>query len=237
MIGRVCFIAVAVILSVGGIDNISSPVIDVDMVGSQVITVAERMVSVVEGIESIQCKMMIRYYRCGDEYKHYQFIFFTDKDDNVHLRFLHPYRGMSVFYRRGDNKVTIRPFRFLPMVRFRISLDNPLVISPSGQRIDQGTLGYLTRFFYDNREIIRRNRSRYSAEGNRLECMFWAKNYTGKTDLNRYRLVVLKENYLPVLIERYTKENNLIEIMTFEDYIIRFTPGHEIKKGGFPSVE
>jgi outer membrane lipoprotein-sorting protein len=108
-------------------------------------------------------------------------------------------------------------------VKFRLSLTNPRVISPSGQRIDQGTIDYLTRFFYENREIIRQSESQFSDEGDRIDCMFWAKDYTGSEELNRYRLVVSKNNWFPTRIERFNQKGIPIEVITFKDYEILFT--------------
>jgi len=214
------FITLFALLYIDGADQSAS---SVNSSGDRIVALAEKMISVVEGVEDFQCKTEIQYFREGKEYKRYRFVFFTEKSGTVRLRFSRPYPGLSAFYKKGDEKVSVQPFRFLPIVKFRLSLTNPRVISPSGQRIDQGTIDYLTRFFYQNCDLIQQSESRFSDEGDRIDCMFWAKDYTGKEELNRYRLVVSKENWFPTRIERFSQQGVPIEVITFKDYEIQFT--------------
>jgi outer membrane lipoprotein-sorting protein len=213
------FITLSALLNIEGADQSASPV---NSSGDRIVALAEKMISVAGGVEDFQCNTEIQYYSEGKKNKRYRFVFFTEKGGNVRLRFSRPYPGVSAFYKKGDEKVTVQPFRFLPIVKFRLSLTNPRVVSPSGQRIDQGTIDYLTRFFYQNCELIRQSESRFSDEEDRIDCIFWAKDYTGRGDLNRYRLVVSKKNWFPNRIERFDQAGILIEVMTFKDYEIRF---------------
>lgn len=214
------FITLSALLNIEGAGQSASPVYSS---GDRIVALAEKMISVACGVEDFHCNTEIHYYSEGKKGKSYRFVFFTDKGGNVRLRFSRPYPGVSAFYQKGDEKVTVQPFRFLPIVKFRISLTNPRVISPSGQRIDQGTIDYLTRFFYQNCELIQKSENRFSDEGDRIDCMFWAKDYTGGEELNRYRLVVFKENWFPARIERYNQKEVPIEVITFKDYEIQFT--------------
>ena len=214
------FITLSALLNIEGAGQSASPVYSS---GDRIVALAEKMISVAGGVEDFQCTTEIQYYSEGKKDKSYRFVFFTDIGGNVRLRFSRPYPGVSAFYQKGDEKVTVQPFRFLPIVKFRISLTNPRVISPSGQRIDQGTIDYLTRFFYQNCDLIQQSESRFSDEGDRIDCMFWAKDYTGKEELNRYRLVVSKENWFPARIERYNQKEVPIEVITFKEYEIQFT--------------
>jgi outer membrane lipoprotein-sorting protein len=209
-------------LYLGGLAQGSSPE---NSSGHHIVALAERMISIVEKVEGFQCKTEIKYYREGKEYKRYRFAFYTNKRGEVRLRFSRPYPGVSAFYRKGDDTITVQPFRFLPIVKFSLSLTNPRVISPSGQRIDQGTMEYLIQFFYENCELIQQRESKYSDKGDAIDCTYWAKDYTGREGekLNRYRLVVSKENWFPTRIERFDQEGSPIEVITFDEYEIHFT--------------
>ena len=220
MLRYVLFIALASLLYLEGSDLSASPA---HSSGHEIVALAEKMISVVEEVNDFQCKTEIQYYREGKEFKRYRFSFFTGKSGKVRLRFSRPYPGVSAYYQKGDDKIIVQPFRFLPIVKFRISLTNPRVISPSGQRIDQGTMEYLIQFFYDNCEVIRKSDSQFSDEGDLIDCMFWAKDYTWGEDLNRYRLAVSKKNCFPIRIERFNRKELPIEVITFKDYEIRFT--------------
>jgi outer membrane lipoprotein-sorting protein len=217
------FITLTLLLYLSGLAQGSSPS---PSSGHRIVTLAEKMISVVEEVEGFQCKTEIQYYKEGKEYKRYRFTFYTNKSGEIRLRFSSPYPGVSAFYRKGDDTITVQPFRFLPIFKFRLSLTNPRVISPSGQRIDQGTMAYLIQFFYDNCELILQRESQYTDEGDEIECMYWARDYTGggdKEELNRYRLIVSKENWFPTRIERFSQEGIPIEVITFKAYEIQFT--------------
>ena len=217
------FIILPFALYSGGLAQGSSPE---NSSGHHIVALAEKMISIVQEVEGFQCKTEIQYYREGKEYKYYRFTFYTNKSGEVRLRFSRPYPGVSVFYRIGDDKITVQPFRFLPIVKFRLSLTNPRVISPSGQRIDQGTMEYLIQFFYENCELIQQRESQYSDRDNEIDCTYWARDYTEKGEnLNRYRLVVSKENWFPTRIERFDPEGSPIEVITFDEYEMHFTGG------------
>ena len=214
-------IALAFVLYLEGLAPGSSPV---NSSGQNIVALAEKMISIVEEVEGFQCKTEIQYYRKGKEYRRYRFTFYTNKSGEVRLGFSRPYPGVSAFYRKGDGKITVQPFRFLPFITFRLSLTNPRVISPSGQRIDQGTMEYLIQFFYENCELIRQRESQYSDQGDEIDCAYWARDYTGEgEELNRYRLVVSKKNWFPTRIERFDPEGIPIEVITFDEYEIHFT--------------
>lgn len=216
------FITLPILLYLEGLAQGSSPV---QSSGHHIVALAEKMISIVEEVEDFQCKTEIHYYSEGKKYKSYRFTFYTNKSGEVRLRFSRPYPGVSAFYRKGDDKITIQPFRFLPIFKFRLSLTNPRVISPSGQRIDQGTMEYLIQFFYDNCELIRQRESQYSDAGNEIDCTYWARDYTGGggRELNRYRLIVSKENWFPTRIERFDQKGIPVEVITFDEHEIHFT--------------
>ena len=212
------------LLYLGGLAQASSPE---KSSGHNIVALAEKMISIVGEVEGFQCKTEIQYFKEGKEYKRYRFTFYTNQSGEIRLRFSRPYPGVSAFYRKGDDKITVQPFRFLPIVKFRLSLTNPRVISPSGQRIDQGTMEYLIQFFYENCELIQQRESKYADKGDEIDCTYWAKDYTGREgeNLNRYRLIVSKENWFPTRIERFDPEGLPIEVITFDEYEIHFTGG------------
>jgi hypothetical protein len=84
---------------------------------------------------------------------------------------------------------------------------------------------YLIQFFYENCELIQQRESQYSDKGDEIDCTYWAKDYTGREgeNLNRYRLIVSKENWFPTRIERFDPEGIPIEVITFDEYEIYFT--------------
>ena len=123
--------------------------------GSKIVAVVQKMIAILDRVEAFECETEIQYYRNGEKYKRYRLSYGVEKKGTIRVKFSRPYPGAVVVYHSGDEELTIKPFTFLPMVQFRLSIYSALVKSPSGQRIDQCSIDYLTRFFYRNIELIR----------------------------------------------------------------------------------
>ena len=195
-----------------------------DVAGSHIVAAVQKMAATFETVERFHCETDICYYRDGKPDKRFFFTLHTETQGTVSLRFSRPYPGVKVVYHQGDDKLTIKPFKFLPIVTFRLAIDNPLVTSPSGQRIDHCTLEYLITFLHANGELITKSASEYREDEERIEFICWAKDYTDEKELNRYRVVVLKEHWFPSRVERYNQHNLPIEIISFKNYTIHLLP-------------
>ena len=195
-----------------------------DASGSHIVAAVQKMAATFETVESFSCETEIRYYRDGKQDKRFVFTLHAETPGSVSLTFSRPYPGVKVVYHQGDDKLTIKPFKFLPIISFSLSIDNPLVKSPSGQRIDHCTIEYLITFLRENGELISKRASEYREGKERLEFICWAKDYTNEKELNRYRVVVLKENWFPSRVERYNQHNLPIEIISFKNYTIDLLP-------------
>ena len=201
---------------------VSQSSLSADVSGSYIVAAVQKMAATFETVERFSCETEIRYYRDGKPDKRFVFTLHAETPGSVSLTFSRPYPGVKVVYHQGDDKLTIKPFKFLPIVTFRLSIDNPLVTSPSGQRIDHCTLEYLITFLHENGELITKRASEYREGEERIEFICWAKDYTNEKELNRYRVVVLKENWFPLRVERYNQHNLPIEIISFKNYTIGF---------------
>lgn len=188
--------------------------------GNRITAVFQRMTAALEAVNEFRCETDIVYYGGERGDKRFVFTLHAGKQGRVSLTFSRPYPGVKVVYREGDRHLTIRPLRFLPLFTFSLSIDNPLVRTPSGQRINQCTLAYCIRFLHHNAELIKERQSEYCEEKDEVAFMFWARDYTTGEDLNRYRMVVSKENWFPVRVERYSVHNLPIETISFKNYVI-----------------
>jgi len=155
----------------------------------------------------------------GKENKRYRLKYFYKQNGLSRLDFSRPYYGVTVFYKIGDKKLTVKPFRFLPL-KFNFSIYNPMFKSPSGQRIDHANVDYIIKFFYKNIKWIQEKEIEFFEEENRIKFMFWARDYIEGKNPEKYRVFVSKRNWLPVKIERYDLEDKPIEIFIFKKYSI-----------------
>jgi hypothetical protein len=185
----------------------------------QIVALSEKIIAVFEDRGNFSCDVEVQYYRMAKEYKKYSFTWFWEKKGITRITFSRPYPGLTAIYREGDHGVTIRPFPFLPFITFSVSLYNARVRTPSGQRMDQTSIEYLSRFFYNNLSLIQQHAISFSEEADRVRCAFWAVDYTGGTELNRYCVLVSKDKWLPLRIERYNARNQPIEVISFKRFV------------------
>jgi hypothetical protein len=86
--------------------------------------------------------------------------------------------------------------------------------------MDQTGIEYLSRFFYNNVKCIQQHESSFSDAKQSVSFAFWAEDYTGGKELNRYFVTVSKDNWLPLRIERYNNDNVPIEMILFKNFMV-----------------
>ena len=188
--------------------------------GDKILAVVQKMISVVETVEDFTCETEVLYYEDGAEDQQWRLKFFFKKGKKFRVDFSYPFRGVSVFYKGGDERLTVRPFRFLPAVKLHFSIDSPIVKAPSGQRIDQTDVEYFIRFIFKNLNVIQQRKNEFQEDGQQIKFLFWAMDYIKGKYLEKYRVFVSKKNWFPVRVERYSIEDKLIEVIVFKNYVI-----------------
>jgi len=186
----------------------------------KILAVVRKMISVFENVEDFTCETEVTYYNEGIEDQQWRVKFFFKKGKKFRVDFSYPYRGVSIFYRGGDEKLTVRPFRFLPALKFRFSIDAPIAKTPSGQRINQTDVGYFIRFIFNNLKSIEQRESEFQDDGERIQFLFWALDYIEGKSLEKYRVFVSRKNWFPLRVERYNLEGKLVELIIFKNYVI-----------------
>ena len=181
--------------------------------------VAQKMISAMEEVTDFISETEVVYYKKGKEDKRYKITFFFKKEGKFRIHFSHPFPGLRVFYRGGEQKLTVKPFRFLPL-KLRFSIDNSLVKTPSGQRIDQTDVNYFIQFLFKNLRWIEEEENEYLEEDDRIEFSFSAMDYVEGKMRERYRVYVSKQNWLPLGMDRYDLEGTPIETISFKKYTI-----------------
>lgn len=208
--------AMMILLSSGGTDQGNNP--DYDSSAAQIVAVSEKMIRVIEGMGDFSCETEAHYYRQGKEDTLYRFTFSWEKKGVTRIKFSRPYPGVTATYIRGDEQVTIQPLAFLPFVKIRMSLYHPLVRTPSGQRMDQASIEYLSRFFYHTITSIQQKEHSFADEQATAAFSFWAGDYTDGREMNRYQVTVAKHDWLPLRIARYNHLNAPIEMIVFKEF-------------------
>lgn len=186
----------------------------------RVLTVAQKMEEAFKRAEDYTCKVEQIFYQDGMENQRYRFNFYFKKEKKIRVDFFQPHSGLTIFYHDGDKEVTVRPFRSLPGFRFRLSVDNPLMKTLAGQRIDQTDMGYFISFVFKNLKRVEQKENEFYEDGERIEFLFWALDYIEEKSTEKYRVSISKKHWLPIRIERYGSEDKPLEVSDIKDYVL-----------------
>ena len=186
---------------------------------NQVLEVAERMRANFQGIEDYSSEVEQIYFKDGVENERHRFKYFFKKPDKIRVEFFSPHSGLNVFYQRGEKKATLRPFSSVPSIQFRISIDNSIIKTPTGQGIYQTDMIFFLDFLFRNMAQVPQKDSQFQEERDQVHFLFWARDYV-KGDLpEKYWIFVSTQNWFPVRIERYSSEGSPIEFSHIQNYV------------------
>jgi poly(3-hydroxyalkanoate) synthetase len=119
------------------------------------------------------------------------------------------------------------PIRSLPGLRFRFSVRSSFLKTFTGQQIDQTDMGYFIDFL--DRSLAESSQPNFDLKEEKEEITFWmaARDYLQGKTLEKYRVTLSREIWLPLRIERYSLENIPIEKSLLHHYIRNARPGDE----------
>jgi len=178
------------------------------------------MESAFKTIENYACEVEQIFFQNGMEDQRYRFKFYFKKQKKIRVDFSHPYSSMTLFYMDGEKEATVVPFRFMPGLKFRFAVDNPMIKTLAGQRIDQTDMGHFIDFLTKNLKGVNQGEDEFHEDKERVRFLFWARDYIEEKSLEKYRIFVSKRYWLPVRIERYTLEGKPLETTDIQNYSI-----------------
>lgn len=179
-----------------------------------------KMKETLESIRDYSCEVEQTYYTQGDETIRYRFKFSFKTGKKIRIKFVHPYSGLVIYYSSGREDVTVVPFPFFSFFKINFSLDNPMIRTPTGQRVDQTDMGYFMKFLMRNLTRPIGATEEYEEREQEVVFSFRAMDYLENLRAEHYRITVSKSHWMPVRIERYSQEGTLIERSIIKDYLI-----------------
>ena len=186
---------------------------------NQVLEVAERMRANFEGIEDYTSEVEQIYFKDGVEEERHHFKYFFKKPDKIRVDFFSPHSGLNVFYQRGEKKATLRPFPSVPSIKFRISIDNSIIKTPTGQGIYQTDMIFFIDFLFRNLAQVPQKDSQFQEEKDQVHFLFWARDYVQGNVPEKYRIFISTQNWFPIRIERYSSEGKPVEFSHIQNYV------------------
>jgi hypothetical protein len=146
------------------------------------------------------------------------------------MDFIHPFEGMTIFYRVGDKDFTVRPIRAVSAITFRLSITNPLFKSPSGQRLDQASIDHFLDFLFKNLRTVTQGNPGWKEDDEKVLFWFWGMDYIKGRLQEKYLIAISKKFWLPLRFERYDLNGIPQEITVFTNYRINEPVGEEFFK-------
>ena len=182
--------------------------------------VVQKMESAVKEMEDYTCEVEQFFYQDGVVDQSYRFKFCFKREKKIRVDFSRPYSSLTIFYSGGDKEAIVMPFRFVPSFKIRLSIDNPMIKTLAGQRIDQTDMGYFVDFMSKNLKRVRQGEDEFYEDREQVKFLFWAKDYIEEKSNEKYRISISKKHWLPIRIERYSLEDKPLEKTEIKNYII-----------------
>lgn len=186
----------------------------------RIVVVAQNMEAAFKKLEDYTCDVEQIFYRDGVENQRYLFKFYFKKEKEIRVDFSRPYSGVTIFYRDEEKEATVMPFRSLSGVKFRLSVDNPIMKTLAGQRVNQTDMGYFIKFMFKNLGSVEQKENGFREDNERVEFLFWAWDYVEEKSAEKYRISISKIHWLPIRIERYNLEDRLLEVTDIRNYVL-----------------
>ena len=111
---------------------------------------------------------------------------------------------MILVYPDRNGKVLMRLLGLLPVFTFHLILDDPLLETPSGQRIDQMDLGLLIKNIRHSLTEQRRGPVSISEDKDTIQIQVLANDPFREGVETAYQFVIRKEQWLPTAVGRST---------------------------------
>jgi len=173
-----------------------------------------------EEVKDYTCEVELIFYQEDTEPQRYQFTYYFKKKKRIRIDFRYPYPTLSLFYSGRGEEVTAVPLRQVGILKFRLSLDNPRIQTVAGQKINQTDMGYFIEFLFENLKKVPQWEEAFEEDKDQVRFWFRALDYVRGKEIERYRISISKENWLPIRIERYTLEEKPLELTIIKNYTI-----------------
>ena len=186
---------------------------------NRILDLVEKMEAAFKEVKDYTCDVEQVFYQDGAENQRYRFKYYFKREKRIRVDFHYPYSSLSFFYDGGDEVIAV-PFRGLGVLKFHLSIDNPKLQTMAGQRINQTDMGYFIRFLSENLTKIPQKEEEFEEEGDRVNFWIRALDYINGKSVERYRIFISKENWLPLRIERYSLEMKPLEETAIKNYMV-----------------
>ena len=169
-------------------------------------TLLKKMEAAYDQVKDYQTDVEILLFKEDGSFKTEKSLYTFKKPKWIRLDFVSPHPGMMLVYPDPDGKVLMKPQGVLSILTFHLTLDDPLLGSPSGQRLDQTDLGVLIKNIRHSVTDQRRGPVSLSEDKEAIRIQVLADDHFREGVETRYQFLISKELWLPVEVGESTTD-------------------------------
>ncbi len=166
-------------------------------------------------IEDYQMNVEVKNYKNNGSPEIQKFLYTFKKPKWIRIDFESPHSGMILIYPDRNGKVRVESPGLAHIFKFDLSPENPLLRTPSGQRIDQTSLELLIQNISHSLTDQRRGPVHIN-ENAHVRIRVLAVNHFRKGIVTLYQFFIDKHFWLPVKVEESTPEGQLDRTIVFQ---------------------
>jgi len=172
--------------------------------GYDVETVLKKMEAAYDEVKDYQTEVEVTIYNKDGSFKTEKSLYTFKKPKWIRLDFESSHPRMILVYPDRNGKVLMRLPGLLPVLTFHLTLDDPLLKTPSGQRIDQTDLGLLIKNIRHSLTDQRRGPVSISEDKDTIQIQVLANDHFREGVETTYQFLISKERWFPVEVGRST---------------------------------
>jgi outer membrane lipoprotein-sorting protein len=189
----------APIAAVAGPESVSAAALR-----DEVETILKQMEAAYDEVEDYQAEVEVILFEKDGSIKSEKSLYTFKKPKWIRLDFVSPHPGMIMVYPDGNGKVLVKPQGLLSMLTLHLRLDDPLLQTPSGQRMNQTDLGVLIKNIGHSVTDQRRGPVSLSEDKDTIQIEVLADDHFREGVETRYQFLISKELRLPVEVGEST---------------------------------
>lgn len=170
----------------------------------EVATLLKRMEAAYDQVKDYQTDVEILLFKEDGSFKTEKSLYTFKKPKWIRLEFVSPHPGMILVYPDPDGKVLMKPQGVLSVLTFHLALDDPLLGTPSGQRLDQTDLGVLIKNIRHSVTDQRRGPVSLSEDQEAIRIQVLADDHFREGVETKYQFLISKGLWLPVEVGQST---------------------------------
>jgi outer membrane lipoprotein-sorting protein len=169
-------------------------------------TLLKRMEAAYDEVKDYQTDVEILLFKEDGSFKTEKSLYTFKKPKWIRLDFVSPHPGMVLVYPDPDGKVLMRPQGALSILTSHLALNDPLLGTPSGQRLDQTDLGVLIKNIRHSVTDQRRGPVSLSENKEAIRIQVLADDHFREGVESRYQFLISKGLWLPVEVGEATTQ-------------------------------